>query len=488
MAKICPIVANALETRLARPGCRRYSACLHHRANQDRMSALAIPRNVLTPSQLGALARDLLEGSFPLVWVEGELGGVSKPASGHLYFNLKDARAQLRCALFRPKSNYLRFVPRDGMQVLLRGRLTVYEARGDLQLIVDHMEEAGEGALRRMFEELKARLAAEGLFETVRKRALPKFVHRLGVITSPSGAAVRDVLHVLQRRLPLLDVEIVPVPVQGATAATAIVQALRWANASGRYDALLLTRGGGSLEDLWCFNDEALVRALVASRIPVVSAIGHEVDTTLADFAADLRAPTPSAAAELLVPDRREILAGLLRQRARLDHSVLRRLDVAAQRSDRASLRLQALRPHARLERGAARLFELGRRLDEQMLRPLSYQQQRIRSLAARLRLLHPLKALPALRERLVRDTMALRRNWRDGVIAQRQLHLLGLARALDAVSPLATLRRGFAIVRDTDGTVIRSVAQSHPLQRLVATLADGTIALRVEPSQHDAD
>ena len=401
------------------------------------MSVTAIPRNVLTPSQLGALARDLMEGSFPLVWVEGELGGVSKPASGHLYFNLKDARAQLRCALFKPKSQYLRFAPRDGMQVLVRGRLTVYEARGDLQLIVDHMEEAGEGALRRAYEELKAKLAAEGLFDAGRKRTLPKFVRRLGVITSPSGAAVRDVMHVLERRFSLIDIEIIPVPVQGAAASPAIVKALQWAGASVRYDALLLTRGGGSLEDLWCFNDEAVARAIAASPVPVVSAIGHEVDTTLADFVADLRAPTPSAAAELLVPDRTELSAALRRQRGRIDESMRRRLDGVAQRADRAWLRLQALRPNARLERGAARLIELRRRLDAQLLQPLE----------------------------------------------QRKLRLLGLARALDAVSPLATLQRGFSILRDADGTIVRSVAQIHPTQSLTAKLADGEIALRVELS-----
>ena len=421
------------------------------------MSAIAIQRNILTPSQLGAMARDLLEGSFPLVWVEGELGGVSKPASGHLYFNLKDARAQLRCALFRPKSQYLPFIPRDGMQVLVRGRLTVYEARGDLQLIVDHMEEVGEGALRRAYEELKTKLAAEGLFDAMRKRALPKFVRRLGVITSPSGAAVRDVLHVLQRRFPLIDVEIIPVPVQGAAAAPAIVQALRWAGASGRYDALLLTRGGGSLEDLWCFNDEAVARAVVASPVPVVSAIGHEIDTTLADFAADLRAPTPSAAAELLVPDRMELFAVLHRQRARLDESMRRRLDAPMQRADRAWLRLQALRPHARLKRGATRLQELRRRLEDQLLRPLARRHETIDALAAR-----------------------LRRGYFER-FEQRRLHLHGLARALDAVSPLATLHRGFAILRDADGTIVRSVAQAHPDQRLDATVSDGLIKLRVE-------
>lgn len=446
------------------------------------MNSIAIPRNVLTPSQLGALARDLLEGSFPLIWVEGELGGVSKPASGHLYFNLKDARAQLRCAMFKPKSQYLRFAPRDGVQVLMRGRMTVYEARGDLQLIVDHMEEAGEGALRRAFDELKAKLAAEGLFDANRKRALPKFVRRLGVITSPSGAAVRDVLHVLQRRFPLIDVEIIPVPVQGAMAAPAIVQALRWAGASGRYDALLLTRGGGSLEDLWCFNDESVTRALVASPVPVVSAIGHEVDTTLADFAADLRAPTPSAAAELLVPDRMELLAALHRQRARLDESLRRQLDAPVQRADRAWLRLQALRPHARLERDAERLQELRRRLDDQLLRQLARRHERIETLAARLRLLHPNTMLQFHRERLARDATSLQRNFSDG-LTQRRLRLHGIARALDAVSPLATLRRGFAILQNADGTVVRSVAQTRPDQHLFARLADGRLAIRVEPS-----
>jgi len=446
------------------------------------MNATAIPRNVLTPSQLGALARDLLEGSFPLVWVEGELGGVSRPASGHLYFNLKDARAQLRCAMFRPKSQYLPFAPRDGLQVLIRGRLTVYEARGDLQLIVDHMEEAGEGALRRAFEELKAKLAAEGLFDATRKRALPKFVRRLGVITSPSGAAVRDVLHVLQRRFPLIDVEIIPVPVQGAAAAPVIVNALQWAGASGRYDALLLTRGGGSLEDLWCFNDETVARAIVASPVPVVSGVGHEIDTTLADFAADLRAPTPSAAAELLVPDRAELLAVLYRQRARLDESLRRRMDAPTQRADRAWLRLQALRPHARLERGAERLVELRRRLDDQLLRPLLQRHERMSSLAARLRLLHPRATLLLRRETLARDAVALQRNFTES-LAQRRLHLHGVARALDAVSPLATLRRGFAILHDADGSIVRSVAQTHVDQKLSAKLADGNIRLRVEPS-----
>ncbi|HZV37570.1 MAG TPA: exodeoxyribonuclease VII large subunit, partial [Pseudoxanthomonas sp.] len=248
----------------------------------------ATARDVLTPSQLNALARDLLEDTFPLVWVEGELGNVTRPASGHLYFTLKDARAQVRCAMFKPKSTWLKFQPREGLRVLARGRLTLYEARGDYQLILDTLEEAGEGALRRAFEELKNKLAAEGLFAAEHKRPLPAHLHRLAVITSPTGAAVRDVLSVLGRRFPLLEVDVLPSLVQGEGAAAQIASLLRRAGASGRYDAVLLTRGGGSLEDLWAFNDEALARAIAASPVPVVSAVGHETDFSLADFAADL--------------------------------------------------------------------------------------------------------------------------------------------------------------------------------------------------------
>ncbi|WP_083468510.1 exodeoxyribonuclease VII large subunit, partial [Stenotrophomonas pictorum] len=274
--------------------------------------------DILTPNQLNTLARDLLESAFPLVWVEGELGNVSRPASGHLYFTLKDARAQVRAAMFKPKSQWLKFVPREGLRVLVRGRLTLYEARGDYQLILDHMEEAGEGALRRAYDELKARLEAEGLFDPARKRALPAHVRRLAVITSPSGAAVRDVLSVLARRFPLLEVELLPSLVQGDTAAAQITSLLRKADASGRYDVILLTRGGGSLEDLWAFNDEQLARAIAASNTPVVSAVGHETDFSLTDFAADLRAPTPSVAAELLVPDQRDLTVRLRRLAQRL--------------------------------------------------------------------------------------------------------------------------------------------------------------------------
>ena len=390
--------------------------------------------DVLTPSQLNTLARSLLEDAFPLVWVEGELGNVSRPASGHLYFTLKDARAQVRGALFKPKSQWLKFVPREGLRVLARGRLTLYEARGEYQLVLDHMEEAGEGALRRSFEELKAKLAAEGLFASERKRPLPRFVRRLGVITSPTGAAVRDIVSVLGRRCPLLEVEILPVQVQGATAAAGIAGMLARAGASGRYDTLLIARGGGSLEDLWAFNDEALARAIAASPVPVVSAVGHETDFTLADFAADVRAPTPSVAAELLVPDRDELRRRVATLQARLHRQQRQQLRQAMQRADRAGLRLEAQRPRGRLDLLCRRQADSLRRLGAAWQRRLEREQSRLR----------------------------------------------GLARSLETVSPLATVARGYALLQHEDGRLIRSTAQADVGDRVEARLADGTLKLVV--------
>lgn len=437
-------------------------------------------RDILTPSQLNALARDLLEDTFPLIWVEGELGNVTRPASGHLYFTLKDARAQVRCAMFKPKSTWLKFQPREGLRVLARGRLTLYEARGDYQLVLDALEEAGEGALRRAFEELKNKLAAEGLFDAERKRVLPAHVRRLAVITSPTGAAVRDVLSVLGRRFPLLEVDVLPSLVQGESAAAQIAALLKRAAASGRYDAVLLARGGGSLEDLWAFNDEALARAIAASPVPVVSAIGHETDFTLADFAADLRAPTPSAAAELLVPDRRDLQARLQSLQRRLSMLQAHRLRAAMQRADRASLRLQALRPQARLSMLQRRQEEARRRLEATWLGLLDRQQSRLRHAAAVLRATQPQRRLAVLHERL----LALGPRPQAAVVRQLQretLKLRGLARSLEAVSPLATVARGYAVLTAPDGIVVRSVAQVESGDALRARLSDGELRLRVE-------
>ncbi|HEU4485077.1 MAG TPA: exodeoxyribonuclease VII large subunit, partial [Povalibacter sp.] len=267
----------------------------------------AVPeRDVYSPTRLNREARTLLERGFPVLWIEGEMSNLSRPSSGHWYFSIKDEGAQLRCAMFRQRNLLARFTPRDGQVVLLRGRISLYEPRGDYQFLVDHIEEAGEGALRRRFELLKTRLAAEGLFATERKRPLPKHPARIGVVTSPSGAAIRDVLHVLRRRFCSIPVLIYPVPVQGAGAATQIAAAIRLASARADCDVLILARGGGSLEDLWSFNEEVVARAIAACTIPIVSGVGHEVDFTIADFVADLRAPTPSGAAELVAPDCKE--------------------------------------------------------------------------------------------------------------------------------------------------------------------------------------
>ncbi|RZA36070.1 MAG: exodeoxyribonuclease VII large subunit [Lysobacteraceae bacterium] len=437
-------------------------------------------RDVLTPTQLNTLARDLLESAFPLVWVEAELGNVTRPASGHLYFTLKDARAQVKCAMFKPKSQWLKFVPREGLRVLGRGRLTLYEARGDYQLVMDHLEEAGEGALRRAFDELKAKLAAEGLFDEDRKRALPLHVQRLAVITSPSGAAVRDVLSVLGRRFPLLEVDVLPVQVQGEAAAAQITAMLKRAGASGRYDVILLARGGGSLEDLWAFNDEQLARAIAASPVPVVSAIGHETDFSLSDFAADLRAPTPSVAAELLVPNRSDLitrLQGLHRRMAGLQMQSLRQ---SMQRADRAALRLQAMRPQARLQLLHRRQQDARRRLESAWREHLQRRQASLRHAAAVLRATQPQRRLSLLKDRLhalgPRQQAAIARELQRDAVKLR-----GLARSLEAISPLATVARGYAIVTDAQGNLVRSVKQVRQGDAVSARLGDGALTLRVE-------
>ena len=414
-------------------------------------------REIFSPSELVRLARDLLEDTFPLVWIEGEISNFSRPASGHCYFNLKDAKAQVRCAMFKMRAGLLRFKPADGMRVRVRARVSLYEARGEFQIIVEHMEEAGEGALLRAFEQLKAKLAAEGLFDAAKKRPLPKWPRHIGVITSQTGAAIRDVLSVLARRFPFVRVEILPVPVQGREAPPAIIAMLGAASKARRHDVLLLTRGGGSLEDLWAFNDEGVARAIRSSGIPVVSAIGHEIDFTIADFVADLRAPTPSAAAELLVPDIDAIRRTLQREHAVLTQLLQRRLRDDAQRLDQAYARLFAQHPRNRLRNGGDRLAQLRARLQTQ----------------------YPQTGIQRRRERLgqLQRRLLLAKT---GALDVRTQRLAELARTLNAVSPLATLQRGYAILLDREGgRVVRSAQQIDANARLIARLADGEVALR---------
>lgn len=419
--------------------------------------AATAARDVLSPSALVRLARNLLEDAFPLIWVEGEISNFVRAASGHMYFMLKDAQAAVRCAMFKPKSTWLRFKPADGMRVLARVRVGLYEARGEFQLVVEHLEESGEGALLRAFEQLKAKLAAEGLFDAAIKRAIPKLPRRIGVITSPTGAAVHDVLSVMARRFALAQVEILPVPVQGKEAPQAIVAMLASASRARRHDVLLLTRGGGSLEDLWAFNDEAVARAVRDCPIPVVSAIGHEVDFTIADFVADLRAATPSAAAELLVPDALDMARTLSHARNRLIQTVRHKLHALAQRIDHDLTRLRAQHPRQRLRAGRERLTSLQARLHRQ----------------------HPSAGLIRQAGALQADLVRLRNAVAIDLRTRRQ-HVAELARALHAVSPLGTLARGYAILRDRDsGRIVRGVSQARAARRLTAQLHDGAIQLR---------
>jgi exodeoxyribonuclease VII large subunit len=436
-------------------------------------------RNVYSVTRLNQEARDLLELAFPSLWVEGEVSNLARPPSGHLYFTLKDAASQVRCAMFRNAGRLLRTPPRDGQKVLVRARPSLYTARGDFQLLVEYLEDYGAGDLRRAFEQLKQRLLAEGLFDPARKRPLPAFPRRLGVITSPSGAAVRDIVQVLGRRFPSLPVLVYPVPVQGADAAPAIAEAIRLAAERAECDVLILARGGGSIEDLQPFNEEVVARAIAACPIPLVTGIGHEIDFTIADFAADVRAPTPSAAAETVSPDRDTWRQRLDRVAGRLSAAVRRRLERARERAEWLLRRL----PHPRrglLDR-AQRIDGLSLRLAAAAGAAVSQRRMRLVQLGARLERQGPRDRLAALGARNRHLAQRLELAWANR-LEHRRARLAILGRALDAVGPLATLRRGYAIVtRADDGSVITSATQVCEGDQVRARLANGELISRVE-------
>jgi len=436
-------------------------------------------REIYTISRLNREARALLEGHFPLMWIEGEISNLSRPASGHLYFSLKDPFAQVRCAMFRMRGMHLAFRPADGMHVVVRARLSLYEPRGDYQLIIEHMEEAGDGALRRAFEQLKQRLQAEGLFESARKRPLPPLPHCIGVITSPSGAAIHDILTVLRRRFPAIPVIIYPVPVQGAGAAGQIAAMIRRAGERGDCDVLIVGRGGGSLEDLWPFNEEVVAHAIHASPIPVVSAVGHEVDVTIADFVADQRAPTPSAAAEMIVPDRQEWLLRIDRLTDRLAQAIRNRVLHRQQTVEHLAKRIR--HPGRRLYDIAQRLDELEGRLGHACRAMLRQRAMHLNHLTARLQNRTPLLTLQRLSAKLaelqgrLRRTMTLR-------LEQASRQLAAMANQLNAVSPLATLARGYAIAEHfPQGGVIRKYDDVVTGERISARLGQGRLICRIE-------
>lgn len=437
-------------------------------------------REIYSVSRVNREARMLLGMSFPPLWVAGEVSNLAAPASGHFYFTLKDDAACVRCAMFRNQNLHLRFKPRDGMQVVVRARVSLYEPRGEFQLTVEHMEEAGFGALQRAFEALKQRLAAEGLFDPARKRDLPKFSRRLGVITSPAGRALRDILSVLRRRFSGLPVLIYPVPVQGDAAVPAIVQALTTADRRGDCDVLILARGGGSLEDLWAFNTEPVARAIAACGIPVVSAVGHEIDFTIADFVADQRAATPSAAAELVTPDALELLARISQHQRSLYTSLRRRCDRHLERLLWLRGRLHLQHPRQRLQRRLQRIDEL-----EQRLRLTTH--YRFRAFAGRLAELNlrvqrcsprmRLAQTSARHERLTRRLASAMK----ADLASRRQRLDTLSGTLHAISPLATLDRGYALVTSTDGALLRDSVDAAAGDVLHVRLSKGRLTVEVK-------
>ncbi|SDS72078.1 Exodeoxyribonuclease VII large subunit [Halopseudomonas litoralis] len=441
---------------------------------------LSTERDVLTVSQLNARARSLLEEVFPRVWVEGELSNLARPSSGHLYFTLKDSGAQVRCALFRQNAARIRLDLRDGLLVQARGRVSLYEGRGDYQMIIDSLEPAGDGALRQAFDALKAKLQSEGLFAAERKRPLPSHPTRIGVITSPSGAAVRDIISVFGRRAPFIELVISPTAVQGREAAPQIVRALERADLAG-FDALILARGGGSLEDLWPFNEEMVARAVAACRTPIISAVGHETDVSISDFVADLRAPTPSAAAELLSPDTQAMLAQLQRSHRQLQQCMKVRLARDGLRLD--NLRRRLRHPGERLAQQAQRLDELEMRMQRALNHRLQHQRHLLEQLQGRLQHQHPGRRLQVLGERLEQLQQRLPRVMRQQLQQHRQ-RLTNAMQTLHLVSPLATLGRGYSILLDNHGMAIRKQGDTRPGQRLQARLSEGRLTLRVEEDQ----
>jgi exodeoxyribonuclease VII large subunit len=437
-------------------------------------------RDVYTVSRLNKEVRILLEQGLPLLWVEGELSNLARPASGHWYFSLKDRDAQVRCAMFRQRTLGLKFTPRDGMAVVARARVGLYEARGDYQLIVEHLEEAGAGALRREFDKLRDKLEREGLFAAERKRPLPALPRRIGIVTSPSGAAVRDILHILARRFRAVPVIIYPSAVQGAQAVPELLAALGRAASRNECDVLIVARGGGSLEDLWAFNDERVARALAAMPMPVVSGIGHEVDFTIADFVADVRAPTPSGAAELVVPDSREWFARLAQLAQRLQQAGLRGLREQRRQLESLVHRLRQTDPATRLTAGMQRLDDLEQRLAQALRIALSRRENRLRQLEARLARRAP---TALLRELHLRE-LSLRARLEQAMtrrLASASSRFAVARGALAAVSPLATLDRGYAIVTRTgDGGLVRSADQVAVGDEVEARVGRGRLRARV--------
>jgi exodeoxyribonuclease VII large subunit len=437
-------------------------------------------RRIWPVRELVGQVRELIEQEFSDVWVEGEISNFRPAPSGHVYFTLKDADAQLPIVLFRRQALLLRFRPEDGLHVIVRGRVSVYEQRGQMQLVAETVEPVGAGSLQLAFEQLKERLKAEGLFDAVRKQLLPAFPRTVGIVTSPTGAVIRDFLNIVARRHSGLNVLLVPVSVQGDQAPAEIESALAHLNASGLVDIIVLARGGGSLEDLAAFNSERVARAIAASHLPVVSAIGHETDFTIADFAADLRAPTPSAAAELITEAQHKIAEHLANHSHRLDRAVRFQLLHAHQSLSRLPISRAETRVLTLLHRQAQRLDDLAFRVESALTTQIRRQQDHVVTLTAAVLRYDPRQSLARARERLQAGRNHLHRSMEHSLHACAST-LSALDARLHTLSPLAVLDRGYALVLNTKGRVVRSTAQLTPGDTVATRLSDGTFTSRVE-------
>jgi exodeoxyribonuclease VII large subunit len=437
----------------------------------------------LSVTELNRRVRALLENQFEMLWVAGELSGVKRAASGHWYFCLKDPGAQVECAMFRMRAQFLDFRPEDGLRVEVRCRVTLYEARGNFQLVVEEMRKAGRGALFEAFERLKARLAAEGLFEEARKRPLPAFPRAIGIVTSPQAAALRDVLTTLARRAPMVPVILYPAQVQGEGAAATIERAIALANARAECDVLIVCRGGGSLEDLWAFNEEVVARAIVASRLPVVSGVGHETDFSIADFAADMRAPTPTAAAVAASPDRAALAETVAALRRRLARDLRRIVESRSQQLDHLARRL--LTPAQRIAREGARVEALARRLRATWAAHARERALHVRHLAQR-----RVRAVPdiALHQRETQRAEARIAAAMRLALVRHERHVASLATALSHLDPTRVLARGYSIVRDPDGSIRHASAGLAPGQALDITFSQGGAGVSVNRVRSDND
>ncbi|WP_318432407.1 exodeoxyribonuclease VII large subunit [Photobacterium leiognathi] len=430
---------------------------------------------IYTVSSLNAQVRLILENEMGVVWLIGELSNFSMPVSGHWYFTLKDSRAQVKCAMFKGSNRHVTFKPGNGNQVLVKARLSLYEPRGDYQLIIESMQPEGDGRLQQQFEQLKMSLAAEGLFAQSLKKTLPDQPKRVGIITSKTGAALHDILHVLQRRDPSLPIVIYPTMVQGEGAAISVAQAIGRANARQECDVLIVGRGGGSLEDLWAFNEEIVARTIAASQIPIVSAVGHEVDVTIADFVADVRAPTPSAAAELISRDMTHQTQLLDRKRQQLRHAITAYLLQSLRQTTQLQHRLERQHPQLRLNLQQQHLDEISQRLTQVMARKLQKHQQHIEHNNYKLSLYSPASLVRNAQRNLERSEQRLY-DALDRKLLNARHKLAVAAEKLETVSPLATLARGYSITRNEQGDVIRKASQVKAGDTLITTVTDGEI------------